>query len=105
MPRKPHFSEKLETRVKAAEKAQSRPAVERGKDKAADFRRLFDARVDKTVDTVRLVGNMTDVNNYEYDLDYFKHRLDEIKEALAAVEARLKFETHKQKRTRAKLAA
>jgi hypothetical protein len=104
MSRKKHFSEKLESRVKAAEKA-AKPAVPRGKDKAADFLRLFDSRIDKAVDTVRLVGNLTDNSNYEYSLDYFKLRLDEVKEAIAAVEARLKFEVHKQKRNQRKIAA
>jgi hypothetical protein len=97
MAHKKHFSEKLEGRVKAAKKAATKSPVERGKDKAADFLRLFDARIDKTVDSVRLVGNMTDTNNYEYDVDYFKGRLDEVKEAIAAVEARLKFEVHRKK--------
>lgn len=104
MTRKKHFSEKLESRVKAAEKAAA-PKIERGKDKAADFIRLFDSRIDKAAHTIALVGNCADTNHYEYEIDYFKHKLDSLKDAIAAVEARLKYEAHKSKRTGRKLAA
>jgi hypothetical protein len=105
MPRKKHFSEKLETRVKAAEKAQSRPAVERGKDKAADFIRLAEPRHFKVCEGLRLIGNLSDVNNYSYTKEQVDMLLDSVQEELNATRARFKAESHKQRRGRIKLAA
>lgn len=104
MPPKIHFAEQLQSRVKAAEKA-AKPKIERGKDKAADFTRLFESRIDKVVNDLRLVGNCADTNHYDYDPDFFKHKLDVVKDAVAAIEARLKYEAHKSKRASRKQAA
>jgi len=104
MPRKKHFSEKLETRVKAAEKAAA-PKIERGKDKAADFIRLAEQRHFKACEYVRLIGNLSDSNNYSYKQEQVDMMLDSIQEELNATRARFKAESHKLRRGRIKLAA
>lgn len=103
MPRKKHFSEKMEARVQAAEKAA--PKIKRGKDKAADFRRLAEARHFKALEYMRLLGNLANTNDYSYTPEQPEMLVDSLQEELNALRARFKAEMHKQRRGRIKLAA
>jgi hypothetical protein len=107
MTRKKHFSEKLEARAQAeAKAAKSKKApVERGKDKAADFARLAEKRLFKVLEGIRLLGNLSNSNDYTSSKDQVAMIFDSIREEAAAAEARFKVEAHKQKRGPVKLAA
>lgn len=103
---KKHFSEKLANRTAAAEKAQAKKAgVERGKDKAADFVRLAQKRHFAAIEKIRLVGNLSNSNDYTYTSEQVAMIFDSIIEEVNASRARFKVEAQKQKRGQLKLVA
>ncbi|WP_327211195.1 hypothetical protein [Rhizobium leguminosarum] len=115
MPRKNHFADKiaaLSTKPAKAPKtvapqpeAKAKPAVQRGKDKAADFVRLAEKRHFAVIEKIRLVGNLSDTTNYVSTADQVAMIFDSIQEELNAARARFKVADRKQKRGPLKLVA
>jgi hypothetical protein len=115
MPKKNHFAEKIaalntkpakaEKAVAAKQEATAKLAVQRGKDKAADFVRLAEKRHFAVIEKIRLVGNLSDTTNYVSTADQIAMIFDSIQEELNAARARFKVADRKQKRGPLKLVA
>lgn len=115
MPQKNHFAEKIAALGKTQPspqpvkpkktEAKSAPPARRGKDKAANFVRLAEKRHFAVIEGLRLVGNLSDTNNYESTEDQVAMILDSIQEELNATRARFKVAARKQKRGPLKLVA
>lgn len=119
MQKKNHFADKIAslgsktakpskaaTAVKAAKTTAPKTAdAPRGKDKSADFVRLAEKRHDAVIEKIRLIGNLSNPNDYISTGDQVAMIFDSIQEELNAARARFKVADRKLKRGPLKLAA
>lgn len=54
------------------------------------FVRLAEARTNKIIDMVKLLGNCSNLSNYEYTQDDVKHIFDAIEQEVKSAKARFK---------------
>ncbi len=62
------------------------------------FTDLAPIRVNNVLKHLRLVGNMTNKNNYSYDEDEFKKILKDIDDELSLIKSKLKAQENKKKK-------
>lgn len=116
MQKKNHFADKIASlgskpakpskAGKAAKTTAPKSAdTPRGKDKAADFVRLAEKRHDAVIEKIRLIGNLSNPNDYISTGDQVAMIFDSIQEELNAARARFKVADRKLKRGPLKLAA
>ena len=63
------------------------------------FTDLAPIRVNNVLKHLRLVGNMTNKNNYSYDSSEFKKILNDISEELSLIKSKLNAQESKKKKT------
>lgn len=63
------------------------------------FTDLAPIRVNNVLKHLRLVGNMTNKNNYSYDSSEFKKILNDISEELNLIKSKLNAQENKKKKT------
>ena len=63
------------------------------------FTDLAPIRVNNVLKHLRLVGNMTNKNNYSYDSSEFKKILNDITEELSLIKSKLNAQESKKKKT------
>ena len=63
------------------------------------FTDLAPIRVNNVLKHLRLVGNMTNKNNYSYDSSEFKKILNDISEELSLIKSKLNAQENKKKKT------
>jgi len=63
------------------------------------FTDLAPIRVNNVLRHLRLVGNMTNKNNYSYDSSEFKKILNDISEELSLIKSKLNAQENKKKKT------
>ncbi len=63
------------------------------------FTDLAPIRVNNVLKHLRLVGNMTNKNNYTYDGDEFEKILKDIGDELSLIKSKLKAQENKKKKT------
>ena len=63
------------------------------------FTDLAPIRVNNVLKHLRLVGNMTNKNNYSYDGDEFEKILKDIGDELTLIKSKLKAQENKKKKT------
>lgn len=68
-------------------------------DKRKRFTDLAPIRVNNVLKHLRLVGNMTNKNNYNYDSSEFKKILNDISEELNLIKSKLNAQENKKKKT------
>ena len=68
-------------------------------DKRKRFTDLAPIRVNNVLKHLRLVGNMTNKNNYNYDSSGFKKILNDISEELNLIKSKLNAQENKKKKT------
>ena len=67
------------------------------KDKSSAFKRLAEARTNKALDQIRVIGNLANRNNYSYTYDQAKKIIVALKQAVNEIEAKFKSEANNQK--------
>ena len=60
------------------------------KDKSDSFIRLAEARTNKALDQIRVIGNLANRNNYSYSDDQAKKIIAALKQAVNETEAKFK---------------
>ena len=69
-----------------------------GESKRDRFQRIAEARTNKIIDMIRLLGNCSNRANYDYDADDVKQVFDAIESELAEAKARYKMSDTPQNR-------
>lgn len=65
--------------------------------KRENFRRLSEPRLEKAIEAIRLVGNLSDRGRYEYDEAEAERLLREMRKAVSHCSARFRVEQGKKK--------
>jgi len=73
--------------------------------KRAAFVRLGNGRLEQALNAIRLIGNLSNTNDYEFTEDDVSKITSEIRQELAATEARFKVSLQRKTRGPVKLAA
>lgn len=56
--------------------------------KSDNFKRLSDSRLEKTLNEIRLIGNLSNKNNYEYTPEQAEELFSKLEQALKTARAR-----------------
>lgn len=100
-----HVKSKSATAKKIKEVAKASPAKPLEKDRRANFVRLANIRTQNAVKAIQLIGNLSNVADYDFNETDVTQILEAIKSELSATESRFKIARQKTSRKPVLLAA